>query len=199
MAMASASAPAGAADSPLEHVGTVDHPVGGIYISTGTTEAFSTPAIADVTGDGRPDIVVGSLDGTLEAYELPSRRLIWSMSVGRAAIESSPVVVDVTGDGYNDIVVGAMDGRVHLIDGPTGHVIRTFSELEPLHCPPETDCRPHGFFATPAVADINGDGRLDIIAPSWDHTVYAWSATGELLWRRYIEDTLWSSPVADQA
>lgn len=193
--MAGAASPADAADSPLEHVGTVDHPVSGIYISTGTTEAFSTPAIADVTGDGRPDMVVGSLDGALEAYELPGRKLIWSMSVGKAAIESSPVVVDVTGDGFNDIVVGAMDGRVHLIDGPTGTVIRSFGELEPLHCPPGTDCRPHGFFATPAVADIDGDGRLDIIAPSWDHTVYAWSANGQLLWRRYIEDTLWSSPV----
>lgn len=195
LALVGTAAPAAAEDSPLDHVGHVDHPVSGIYISTGTTEAFSTPAIADVTGDGRPDMVVGSLDGTLEAFNLPSRTRIWSMSVGRAAIESSPVIVDVTGDGRNDIVIGAMDAKVHIIDGPTGQIVRTFTELEPLHCPPGTDCRPHGFFATPAVADINGDGVLDIIAPSWDHTVYAWSSTGQLLWRRYIEDTLWSSPV----
>lgn len=194
-ALVGVAAPAAASDRPLGLVASIDHPVSGIHVHTGTTEAFSTPAVADITGDGRPDLVVGSLDGTLKAYELPSRRLLWASSVGSAAILSSPVVVDVNGDGYDDIVIGAMDGKVHLIDGPTGTIMRSFVELEPLHCPPGTDCRPHGFFATPAVADIDGDGRLDIIAPSWDHTVYAWSATGELLWRRYIEDTLWSSPV----
>ncbi len=189
------AAPAAADDSPLTYMGDVRHTVSGVYITTGTTEAFSTPAIADVTGDGRADLVVGSLDGQLEAYTLPGRKLIWSMSVGRSAIESSPTIVDLTGDGRNDIVIGTMDGRVLIIDGPTGSVVRTFNEQWPLHCPPNVDCRPHGFFATPAVADINADGVRDIIAPSWDHTVYAWSSTGEFLWRRYVEDTLWSSPV----
>ena len=76
------AAPAAADDSPLTYLGDVRHTVSGVYITTGTTEAFSTPAIADVTGDGRADLVVGSLDGQLEAYTLPGRKLIWSMSVG---------------------------------------------------------------------------------------------------------------------
>lgn len=187
--------PAGASTAPLRTVGTLRHPVSGVYTSTGTTEAFSTPAIADMTGDGRPDLVVASLDGQLEVYALPGRQLVWSISIGQTALESSPTVLDLTDDGRNDIVIGTMDGRVLLVDGPTGNVVRTFSEQWPLHCPVGVDCRPHGFFATPGVADINGDGVRDIIAPSWDHTVYAWSSTGEFLWRRYIEDTLWSSPV----
>jgi hypothetical protein len=45
------------------------------------------------------------------------------------------------------------------------------------------------------VADINGDGIPDIVAPSYDSSVYAWSSNGPLLWRHYLEDTLWSSPV----
>ena len=45
------------------------------------------------------------------------------------------------------------------------------------------------------MADITGDSVPEIIAASWDHTVYAWKPSGALVFRRYLEDTLWSSPV----
>ena len=82
-----------------------------------------------------------------------------------------------------------MDGRVVWLNGPDGRVVRTFRQGAPLYCLPGRDCRPDGFFASPAVGDINGDRIMDIIAPSYDHTVYAWSKTGTLLWRTYLEDT----------
>ncbi len=186
------------ADAPLQLLGTIVHPVSGVYVTTGTDEAYSTPAVAELIGGGNPELVVGSLDGALEVYELPSRRLLWRTSVGRSAIQSSPVVADLDGDGRNEIVVGTMDGRVLVVDGQKGTILRSLGQLAPLHCPVGQDCRPDGFFATPSVADLNGDGVLDIVAPSWDHTVYAWSGTGRLLWRTYLEDTLWSSPtIAD--
>ena len=185
-----------AADGSLTRTRTLVHPVSGVYTVTGTDEAYSTPAIADVTGDGRPEIVVASLDGTVEALRMSDGSRIWSTSVGRTAIQASPVIADLDGDGAPDVVIGTMDGRILWLDGPTGHIVRTWHQLEPLHCPPGTDCRPDGFFATPTVVDLNGDGVLDIVAPSWDHTVYAWSSSGPLLWRTYLEDTLWSSPVA---
>ncbi len=190
-----APAPAGAATASLRPVGTISRQLGGIHSTNGTREAFSTPAVADVNGDGRPDLVAAGLDGTVEAYALPSRARMWSMNVGRTSIQTSPAVAELTGDGRNDVVVGTMDGRILILDGPTGRVVRTFHQGPPLHCPAGVDCRPDGFFATPAIADINGDGRLDIVAASWDHTVYAWSSSGPLLWRRFLEDTLWSSPV----
>ncbi|MEZ5183779.1 MAG: FG-GAP-like repeat-containing protein [Acidimicrobiales bacterium] len=190
-----AAPPAGAATTELTFLGTLNHTMGTIALGAGPGEAFSSPAVGDVTGDSTPEIVVASLDGQVEAYRATDRSRIWSVDLGTTAIQASPTLADLGGDGKPDVVVATMDGRVVWLDGPTGRTVRTFRQGAPLHCPAGQDCRPDGFFASPAVADINGDRILDIVAPSYDHTVYAWSRTGGLLWRRYLEDTLWSSPV----
>lgn len=190
--------PSGAETAAVTPAGSVSRVLSGIHVGNGTREAFSTPAVADINADGRPDLVAAGLDGTVEAYALPSRARIWSTSIGASAVQSSPAIADITGDGRHDVVVGTMDGRVIVLDGPSGRIVRSMTQGPPQHCPSGIDCRPDGFFATPALADINGDGRVDIIAASWDHSVYAWSGHGPLLWRRFLEDTLWSSPaVAD--
>lgn len=190
-----AAPPAAAATTPLEFVGTMNHTNSGIYPGAGPREAFSSPAVADITGDRVPEIVVGNMDGTVTAYRATDRTLLWSRNLGNTAIQSTPTLADLGSDGKRDVVVGTMDGRVVWLNGPDGRVVRTFRQGAPLHCPAGQDCRPDGFFASPAVGDINGDRIMDIIAPSYDHTVYAWSKTGTLLWRTFLEDTLWSSPV----
>lgn len=190
-----ASAPAAAAATTLTVQGTLNHTLGSWTPGAGPREAFSSPAIADVTGDTTPEIVVASMDGTVEAFRATDRVRLWSRDLGTTAIQSSPTIAELSGDGKPDVVVGTMDGRVVMLNGPTGAVLRTFRQGAPQYCPAGVDCRIDGFFASPAVADINGDGIKDIIAPSYDHSIYAWSKTGGLLWRRFLEDTLWSSPV----
>ncbi len=192
--VALAPTPAAAATT-LTPLGTVSHTLTGFYPGAGPQDAFSSPAVGDITGDANPEIVVANMDGSVQAYRASDRKLLWNRSLGNTAIQASPVLADLGGDGKPDVVVATMDGRVVWLDGPTGGVVRTFSQGPPLFCSAGQDCRPDGFFATPAVADINGDGRPEIIAPSYDHTVYAWASDGRLLWRRFLEDTLWSSPV----
>ncbi|HWJ60596.1 MAG TPA: FG-GAP-like repeat-containing protein [Acidimicrobiales bacterium] len=188
--------PVGAATTGLEPLGSFDRPLSGVFNGDGPQTAFSSPAIGDIAGDVEPELVIGNLDGTVDAYSLSGdRSLVWRVNLGATAVQSTPTLVDLSGDGKADVVVGTMDGRVVWLDGPTGAVVRTYTQGAPQHCPVGTDCRPDGFFASPAVVDLDGNGELDIIAPSYDHSVYAWTASGKLLWRRYIEDTLWSSPV----
>ncbi len=187
--------PAGA-DTTLRLLRNVDVPLDTLTVPTGTSEYKSSPALADLDGDDRPELVVAAPNGTVTATRITDGATLWRRSLGRTAIQASPVVTDVDNDGRVDVVAATMDGRVVLLSGQTGGVKRTFRQGAPLFCPSGTDCRPDGFYATPVIADVNGDGRNDIIAPSYDHTVYAWSWGGTLLWRSYLYDTLWSSPAA---
>jgi len=191
---AGGGAPAGAATVALRPLGAEAVALGSLAVPTGTPEYFSSPAIADLNADQKPELVVAAPNGTVTATRIDNGATLWQRALGTTAIQASPVVTDVSGDGKEDVVVATMDGRVVILNGQTGGVLRTFRQGAPLHCPAGVDCRPDGFFATPVVADVNGDGRKDIVAPSYDHTVYAWSAGGSLLWRAYLYDTLWSSP-----
>jgi hypothetical protein len=186
--------PAGAATTALTLDVDLTRTLGDVQSSTGTSQAWSSPAIGDITGDGIPEVVVAMLDGTVKVYRTTDHSVVWTRALA-VPIQASPVLADVGGDRIADVVIATMTGQVYWFDGPTGTTQMGYAEGPPLFCPPGTDCRPHGFFATPSVADVTGDGVPEIVAASWDHTVYAWKRTGGLVFRRYLEDTLWSSPV----
>jgi len=190
----SGAAPAGAATATLRVLRTVDVQFGTRVRSGGTSERYSSPAVGDLNGDDKPELVVAAPNGTITATRLDNGARIWQRSLGATEIHATPLIDDVDGNGSMDVVAATMRGQVFLLNGQNGGVIRTFNQGAPQNCPPGKDCRPDGFFATPAVGDVNHDGKKDIIAPSYDHSVYAWSVGGTLLWRAFLYDTLWSSP-----
>src|SRR5687767_2111455 len=50
---------------------------------------FSSPTLADLTGDGRPEIIVGTTDGVVWAVR-STGGVLWAFDTGPAPIESTP-------------------------------------------------------------------------------------------------------------
>ncbi len=87
---------------------------------------LTAPAIGDVNGDGSNDVVAGSKDGTIRAYNGNSTQL-WTKNIGDTDYTGSPIIVDVDGRGTPEVVVAATP-RAYVLNGANGAELRRFSE-----------------------------------------------------------------------
>jgi hypothetical protein len=124
-------------------------------------------ALGDITGDSKPEILIQTAS-ELYAWEGNGARVAgFPLTWGKDGIpvDSTPVIGDVTGDGKPDIVIA------------TQNAIRVYSSTGQ----PEQTIRITGEAIVPAIADIDLDGRNEII-------VY------EFVWNGYNNErlpTLW--------
>ncbi|MDX6211558.1 MAG: hypothetical protein QOF82_645 [Frankiales bacterium] len=187
-----AHAEAGAATQPSMVLQTAGSPHW--YSKNITASQYSSPAVAAVGPKGAQEIVVGFPDGTVQGWALNGAHL-WTFKTGAGAVTASPVIVDLNKDGHLDVITANTAGNVWGFTPSLGNkVIFHKNTGDGVHEP--------GDFATPAVADINKDGKLDVVETSWDHHIHVWSGAGthkELPgFPVFLKDTVWSSPaVAD--
>jgi hypothetical protein len=160
---------------------------------------FSSAAVADVTGDGKPEIVVGSLGGVARVFSLAGALVATfdpgsaDPASGRGAIQASPTIGDLDGDGINDVVIANLAGRVAAYSLAGGAQRELYNHLAPQAFPNSGN----GLFATPAMGYIDRDERLDVVTASWGQTLDGWSGpTGRHIGylRQWVKDTIWSSP-----
>ncbi len=119
----------------------------------------TAPALADLDGDAIPEIVV-QLEGALEvvrgdASSPPGWPVVWSTSHWLG--NSSPVVGDVDGDASPEIVVTSQPAG-----SSTGGEVRVYRSDGTLH-PSFPKALPLGSGAVPAIADLDLDGRNEIV------------------------------------
>jgi hypothetical protein len=124
----------------------------------------TTPAIGDLDGDGDLDVLIGEAAGNLNFFrnvrtrEAPRFELVTeefgSIDVGR---RSAPALVDLDGDGDLDLVIGREDAGADVYRN-VGSGSEARFELDsalavPIH-----------HLGTPAFGDLDGDGRVEIVA-----------------------------------
>jgi hypothetical protein len=168
---------------------------------------YASPSIADLDGDGKNEVVVSAwdaylwvLDGTTGAPESGYPIDMWD------TVMSSTAVADLDGDGWPDFTFGSDFGEPGIPElPPGGGVMRAMSDYPTLRYLPgwdqfistvwTWDPIPRGqwvdqtLYASPAIADINRDGKLEIVmgsgyyfSPSTTgHWVKVWQADGTLL------------------
>jgi hypothetical protein len=143
-------------------------------------DGVPAPAIASILGDDRPEIVAALDDGAVYAMG-PDAQLLWRYDYAEGAARtfaSEPVVVDLNRDGVPEIVFGTYSlakngGRLVVLDN-------TGRELYDLALENQGTGGGNGIGvpAAPSVADLDGDGTLEIVLLTFDHGVDIYTVPG---------------------
>jgi hypothetical protein len=192
--------PSDAAPATLQRSGpVVGTPNTGFYADATTGEHFSSPGVGNLYGTGL-DVVAGYPDGTVHIHPLDDggvHAAVSTVKIGTAAIQASPVIVDLNKDGRLDVLVADLGNIVEAFTPSLDNkvIFKVTTGARSGHS--------NGNFATPAVADINKDGVLDVVETSWSQYLYVWSSKANANgtfpslpgFPLHLQDTSWSSPV----
>ncbi len=119
--------------------------------------------LADVNGDGYPDLIVGACDeGGVGLYLGDGTGANWEwVSTGLSSMgwANRVTTADINGDGLIDVVASQSEGvRAWIGDGQGGFTAVSTGLPTPMI---------QGLYTGVAVGDVNEDGRLDIATANW--------------------------------
>ena len=173
-----------------------------VSLEAGSTIFLASMALADVSGDGIDDILIGTTDGKIHVYTgtggTPAK--LWSFDTGAVGINSRASVADVDADGFPEVVVGTAN-----LGAPVSHgglyVINHLGQLQCQFLTRDVEPGPGGnglrdhVLSTPALADLDGNdgGALEISFGAFDRFVRAIHHDCSLFWEVDVIDSIFSS------
>ncbi len=171
------------------------------------TSGEASPALADLNRDGADDIVLATSDGLLRAYSGRSGRELagWPRRMGRApgsapaarrigpvrsGFLGTPAVGNVFGGSRREVVATGLDGTVWAWTAG-GRLLTGFPRHIVARRPTAHGQLDAAIYSSPALADLDGNGRLDIVFGAADQRIYAIDGHGRDLpgWPVTARDT----------
>ncbi|MFQ3549587.1 MAG: FG-GAP-like repeat-containing protein [Armatimonadota bacterium] len=144
----------------------------------------TSPALGDMDGDGKNDVIVGSLEGAV--YIWLSSDNSWTKHEMSGSIESSPALYDFDGDGKLDAVFGTDAGLLHAIrwDGSAvagweGGIRLNNTGTYPIK-------------SSPVLGNVDNESDIEIVVGCSDGNIYAVKPAG----RNYTKYNMKVPPIA---
>ena len=127
----------------------------------------SYPSFGDLDNDGHIDLAAGAMGSYVKAFDLLTRELLWKFKGETPPFSlypkcPAPSVGDIDGDNRLDVIAAIRtEGAVYAFSGENGKILWRF----------KTDS--NEIWASPQLADIDGDGQVEVLVISSKGTVYA--------------------------
>jgi hypothetical protein len=150
-------------------------------------DGIPAPTTVNIVGDARPEIVAAINDGYVYAISPDGQRL-WRFDYAKGApktFASEVTVADLNQDGIPELVFGT-----YSLQANAGRLIvlsNTGALLYDITLPNQgMDGNGIGVPAAPTIADVDGDGTLEILLLTFDHGIDVFTVPGSahncLLW-----------------